>query len=62
MAYDFLMKKGQPVVSEIGYTFGAELPIGIPGWYRSDLTYEHGKCSPGELQAEAFLRYLNNLR
>ena len=62
MAYDFLMKEGQPVVSEMGYTFGAELPKGIPGWYRSDLTYEHGKRSPGELQAEAFLRYLNNLR
>lgn len=62
MAYDFLVKKGQPVICEMGYTFGAELPGRIPGWYRQDLTYEPGNRSTAELQAEVFLTRLNTLR
>jgi glutathione synthase/RimK-type ligase-like ATP-grasp enzyme len=55
MAYDFLFKEGQPVISEISYTFVDWMVHSCPGHWDSHLNWLEGQMWPQEAQAEDFL-------
>ena len=55
MAYDFLLRNNEPVISEISYTFVAWVVHGCPGCWTPDLEWVAGSIWPQEALAENFL-------
>lgn len=55
MSYDFLYRKGKPVVSEISYTFVDWMIHECPGHWDTDFHWHEGQLWPEEVQAEDFL-------
>jgi len=55
MAYDFLFKEGQPVISEISYTFVDWTVHSCPGHWDSHLNWVEGQMWPEEVLVEDFL-------
>lgn len=62
MAYDFLMKDGEPVLTEMSYTFIDRLVWDCPGYWRRDLSWVPGHKWPEEAQVEDFLAALSRTK
>ena len=58
MAYDFLFKKGEPVVCEISYTFVDWMIFECPGHWDSNSNWISGNMWPEEAQAQDFMNFL----
>jgi len=59
MAYDFLLKKGSPVISEISYTFLDKTVASCPGHWDSNLNWINGFIYPQEAQV---IDFVNNIK
>lgn len=62
MAYDFLIKDGQPVIGEISYTYWDKAVYDCPGHWLPDLTWVDGHQWPEEAQIDDFLEYVRQKR
>lgn len=58
MAYDFLVREGQPVITEISYAFADSAVHDCPGHWDEDLNWVPGQMWPQDAQAEDFLERL----
>jgi glutathione synthase/RimK-type ligase-like ATP-grasp enzyme len=58
MAYDFIFKKGKPVVTEMSYTYEDWAVEKCPGHWKPDLTWVEGNMWPEEAQIEDFIDLL----
>ncbi|HVP21528.1 MAG TPA: hypothetical protein VMS73_06665 [Anaerolineaceae bacterium] len=60
MAYDFLLKNEEPVITEISYAF-ADWAIQLcPGYWNSELDWINKQIWPEEAQVEDFIDRVNN--
>jgi hypothetical protein len=55
MAYDFLFKEGDPVITEVSYTFTDWMVYSCPGHWDSALNWLDGQMWPEEAQVDDFL-------
>ena len=55
MAYDFIFRDGEPVITEISYTFVDWMVYACPGYWDHDLNWVDGHMWPEEAQAVDFL-------
>lgn len=58
MAYDFLYKAGEPVITEISYTFPDYFVHNSKGYWRPDLSWVEAQMWPQEAQVEDFLQII----
>lgn len=58
MAYDFLYRDGEPLISEISYTFADWAVHDCPGHWHKDMSWQNGHMWPEEAQVELFLRQI----
>ena len=58
MAYDFLFLDGEPVLSEISYTYVASMIAACPGYWTPELKWVEGSFYPQDLILEDFLSEL----
>lgn len=58
MAYDFLVKNGEPVICEISYTFVDWMIFECPGHWDSNLNWISGNMWPEEAQIQDFMNLL----
>jgi hypothetical protein len=58
MAYDFLFLHGNPVMTEVSYTFMHTAVFNCPGHWLGDMTYVEGQMWPEVAQVEDFLAKL----
>ena len=58
MAYDFIFKDREPVITEISYTFVDYLIHDCPGHWNSSLEWIPGNLWPEEAQVQDFLAYI----
>ena len=55
MAYDFVLKEGNPVIIEISYAFADWAIHSCPGHWDSELNWFEGQMWPEEAQVDVFL-------
>ena len=58
MAYDFLVKNGEPVICEISYAFVDWMIFECPGHWESNLNWISGNMWPEEAQIQDFMNLL----
>ncbi len=56
MAYDFIIRNGEPLITEISYTFVDWMVHACPGHWNGNLDWVDGQMWPEEAQVEDFLR------
>jgi glutathione synthase/RimK-type ligase-like ATP-grasp enzyme len=59
MAYDFLYRQGQPVISEISYAYADWAVHSCPGHWKRDLTWVDGQMWPEQAQVDDFIGMLH---
>jgi len=60
MAYDFLLRNGQPVICEISYTFTDAAVYNCPGHWNVKKEWVPGHMWPENAQMEAFVNQIKN--
>ena len=58
MAYDFLLKDEQYLITEVSYTFVDWMVQKCPGYWNSDLKWVEGNMWPEKAQIEDFIDYI----
>jgi hypothetical protein len=62
MAYDFLSRHGQPVISEISYAYADWAVHDCPGHWKRNLSWVDGHLWPEQAQVDDFLGLINAYR
>jgi glutathione synthase/RimK-type ligase-like ATP-grasp enzyme len=60
MAYDFLYRKNEPVITEMSYAYADSAVHNCPGYWDDALNWHDGQMWPEEAQVEDFINFIEN--